>query len=118
MGYTHYIRNRPAFTAAQWAAFVKDVRALLKKAKVPLANGAGDEGTIPEISETHIAFNGVGEDSHETAFVNREATDFDFCKTAYKPYDEVVVEFYKLIRKHLPGTELTSDGGDEVFGPN
>jgi hypothetical protein len=45
-----------------------------------------------------------------------QAPEFEFCKTARKPYDSVVVEFYKLIRKHAPSTILNSDGGDEVFG--
>ena len=61
-------------------------------------------------------FNGVGIDSHETAVVYKQASSFEFCKTARKPYDSVVVEFYKLIRKHAPSTILSSDGGDEVFG--
>ena len=61
-------------------------------------------------------FNGIGDDSHETAVVYKGASEFEFCKTARKPYDSVVVEFYKLIRKHAPSTILSSDGGDEVFG--
>lgn len=93
-----------------------DVKKLLKNSKVPLGNGYGDADSKPVFSKDYIAFNGLGDDAHETAAVTKEASGFEFCKTARKPYDSVVVEFYKLIRKHAPSTELISDGGDEVFG--
>lgn len=115
MGYTHYIKNRPAFTDAQWLAFGKECRALFKKHADILADGNGKVGTKPIISHKAVLFNGIGGDAHETGFVNKGPESFDFCKTARKPYDKVVVEFYKLIRKYLPDTELSSDGGDGVF---
>ena len=116
MGYTHYYRDKPAFTDSQWAALTEDVKKLLKNSNVPLSNGNGDIGSKPVFTKHDIMFNGVGDDSHETAVVYKQASSFEFCKTARKPYDSVVVEFYKLIRKHAPSTILSSDGGDEVFG--
>jgi hypothetical protein len=118
MGYTHYLENKPAFTDSQWVAFCQDVRKLLAsyEGKIPLGDGHGDAGTKPYIGKTEIAFNGIGEDAHETAYVCKGQSEFQFCKTARKPYDEVVVKLYKLIRQYLPATELSSDGGDEVFG--
>jgi hypothetical protein len=83
---------------------------------VPLGDSNGEIGTKPVFNSRHIMFNGIGDDSHETAVVYKGAVEFEFCKTARKPYDSVVVEFYKLIRKHAPSTVLESDGGDEVFG--
>ena len=115
MGYTHYYKNKPAFTNAQWAALTADVKKLLKNSKVPLGNSYGDVDSKPVFNKHCIVFNGVGDDAHETASVTKEASEFEFCKTARKPYDSVVVEFYKLIRKHAPSTELSSDGGDEIF---
>lgn len=115
MGYTNYMSKKPAFTDEQWKAFTTDVKKLLKNACVPLAGPAGDEGTKPVFSSSVIMFNGVGDDFHETACVRKSASDFEFCKTAEKPYDPVVVAFYKLVRKYLPSVELSSDGGDEVF---
>ncbi len=94
----------------------EDVKKLLKNSNVPLSNGNGDIGSKPVFTKCDIMFNGVGDDSHETAVVYKQASEFEFCKTARKPYDSVVVEFYKLIRKHAPSTILSSDGGDEVFG--
>lgn len=116
MGFTHYYKNKPAFTDSQWAALTEDVKKLLKNSNVPLSNGNGDIGSKPVFTKHDIMFNGVGIDSHETAVVYKQASEFEFCKTTRKPYDSVVAEFYKLIRKHAPSTILSSDGGDEVFG--
>lgn len=108
--------DKRAFTDAEWAALTKEVKKLLKNSKVPLANGAGDEGTKPQFDDNAISFNGVGEDSHETAFVSKDASGFEFCKTAQKPYDSIVVKFYKLVRKYDPLVKLSSDGGESIFG--
>jgi hypothetical protein len=115
MGYTHYIQSHRAFTAKEWADFTAEVKELIKNSSVPLANGAGDEGSKPLVNSDLVSFNGVEDDSHETAYITREAEGFSFCKTAQKPYDKIVVEFYKLIRKYT-GCVLSSDGGEEVFG--
>jgi hypothetical protein len=116
MGYSHYFKNKPAFTDSQWAALTDDVKKLIKNSNVPLGDANGEIGTKPVFNSRHIMFNGIGDDSHETAVVCKGASEFEFCKTAHKPYDSVVVEFYKLIRKYAPSTILNSDGGDEVFG--
>lgn len=115
MGYTHYYRNKRAFDDVEWKALTADVKNLLANCGVPLANGHGDIGTKPVFTKNHIMFNGIEDDGHETACVTKAACNFDFCKTAHKPYDKVVVEFYKLIRKYDPNVQLSSDGGDEIF---
>lgn len=116
MGYTHYMSHKPAFNDAQWKAFTKDVKELLKNTSIPVADGHGTDGTEPNFGAHAIAFNGVEDDSHETCYVPKDASHFEFCKTAHKPYDPLVVEVYKLVRKYLPDTELSSDGGEKVFG--
>ena len=116
MGYTHYIRNKPSFSESQWVDFCGDARKLFAKHEGILAGAHGVLGTSPTITSEAIRFNGIGEDSHETGCVRKGYADFEYCKTARKPYDKVVVAFYKLIRKYLPTTELSSDGGDEIFG--
>jgi hypothetical protein len=115
LGFTHYYNNKRAFTNKEWSALTNDVRKLLSSCGVPIAGPHGTEGTKPVFTNTHIMFNGVEEDAHETAYVNKEATEFAFCKTARKPYDPVVVAFFKLIRKYDPNVQLSSDGGSEVF---
>lgn len=63
----------------------------------------------PVISSDHIVFNGIGEDGHETFYL--EPYGDDFCKTNEKPYDLVVCEVL-LILKHSyrEKFELSSDG--------
>lgn len=109
MGHTNYLKNKPALTDAQWKALTADVKKLLKETTIPVGNGHGEKGSKPVFTKDAILFNGIGDDSHETAAVSKHATDFEFCKTAHKPYDSLVVEFYKLIRKHAPGTIISSD---------
>ena len=115
MGYTNYLRNKRAFDDVEWKALTADVKNLLKNCGVPIGNAAGRVGSKPVFNSDIIMFNGIEDDGHETACVTKAACSFDFCKTAHKPYDKVVVEFYKLIRKYDPNVELSSDGGDEIF---
>lgn len=115
MGYTHYIRQKSSFTTEQWAQFCETVRKIFAESPCALSNWAGVRGEKPQITKNFVSFNGVEGDSHDTCRINIEATDFNFCKTVHKPYDPVVVAVYKAVRDILPDTELSSDGGDEVF---
>lgn len=117
MGYTHYLSNKRAFTEKEWQVFVFRAREILAKHAAILANGSGETGSAPRFESDSVAFNGIGDNAHETCLIARESTDFDFCKTAQKPYDVAVVEIYKLTRKILgkKGVKLSSDGGNEVF---
>ena len=103
MGYTHYWTQTRDFTREEWSQIVEDFEALLKDVQhvqgIPLANGEGDPGTSPEITDEKIWFNGAGDDSHETFCLNRvrppkeswqRRRGGDFCKTARKPYDLAV----------------------------
>ncbi len=105
MGYTHYFTQLRSFTTEQWVEVRTDIEAILKEAEhnqgIPLANGHGEPKTRPVINASMIAFNGLGDDSHETLLINRamrrkpkypgdERPNLDFCKTARKPYDAAV----------------------------
>ena len=103
MGYTHYWTQTRDFTRTEWAQIREDFEALLKDVQhvqgIPLANGNGDLGTSPEVTDQKIWFNGAGDDSHETFCLNRvrppreswqSSRGGDFCKTARKPYDLAV----------------------------
>ena len=94
MGYTHYWTQTKDFTREEWVQIREDMEALLKDVEhvqgIPLANGMGEPGTSPEISDDKIWFNGVGDDSHETFCLNRKPPPkephhsrrgWDFCKT-------------------------------------
>ena len=130
MGYTHYFRRQKELERKAFQELVADVRKLIKaSAKVEpcvlLADGRGIVGSVPQVNLEAIVFNGMdyseqgGQDgSHETLYIPRvedkKATPkellFNFCKTAQKDYDLVVVATLIALKKHFPETEVSSDG--------
>ena len=117
MGYTHYwtINKVNATQYKNALVKVKEFIEFCQKEKgFKLANGMGDEGTSPVFNERGIFFNGVGEQSHETAaFFNNlsYAQGFHFCKTNHKEYDPVVVGAILTLKCFHPNDiDISSDG--------
>ena len=102
MGYTHYFQLHEKPTDEQWNQFINDVDALLLANDVPIDN---------ESTWDRIFLNGVDEDSHETFVIDRNSTRWDFCKTARKPYDDVVSAILIAARYNFGDKfSLSSDG--------
>lgn len=100
MGYTNYWNLKTNIKKFD-SKFLEDAKKIIDDCGVELANYNGTAGTSPTINETLISFNGVGDDSHETFYINlKEPEDFSFCKTARKPYDVVVKCFLMLLQKY------------------
>lgn len=137
MGYTHYwnFTMNPKDIKDGEKKFKKAVE-LLKKciAKVPAEFDdpyydkcdfklAGGDGTgEPIFNDDKVCFNGVeGEEdlSHETCYIALDNSDFDFdfCKTARKPYD-VAVCLTLLCFKKVFGEDFnySSDGNNGDYG--
>lgn len=110
MGYTHYWEAEKGFNKEALRAAIKDMGDIVKDNKDILAgwDGSGD----PEVSEEVVRFNGIGSHSHETFSVEESWDgDFNFCKTARKPYDKVVVACLVVLKHHLDGgVRISSDG--------
>jgi len=115
MGYTHYWKNTAVATAGQWQAFKADFAKVVRKARAKGIAVAGWNGSgAPVISDEKVSFNGRGDDgSYETCRIAPGIEEFSFCKTARRPYDDVVVAALTLARHHLPGFMWTSDGDVE-----
>jgi hypothetical protein len=127
MGYTHYWRHNEDFSKADWAKIRKHAESIIGKSSVPLADWHGTKGTVPEVNDNQISLNGVDDDSHESFVITRlrrtamayelegdaDFTEgmFDFCKTARKPYDSVVVSIL-LYLNSFDNITVTSDGDD------
>lgn len=127
MGYTHYWRHNQDFSKADWAKITKHAESVIAKSSVPLADLHGTKGTAPLVSSEEIALNGVESDMHESFVVTRlrrtakiyeldDNTDltegmFDFCKTARKPYDSVVVGILLYLNR-FDNITVSSDGDD------
>lgn len=125
MGYTHYQRQTGDCSPATWQAICHDVKKLLAANTVPIEGWEeGDDLITPDA----IHFNGVGEDAHETFILNRcqrppysyEEQDsdyakngaFEFCKTAYKPYDLLVCQILLVADRRAPDIYKVSSDGD------
>ena len=122
MGYTHYWRQQRDFTDTEWQELTRLAKLIIADNEGILSDGFG-EGGKPEVNGEHIWFNGLGEDSHETFCITKKKPeeDFQFCKTARKPYDKYVVAvlcaLYNLSnvppqrnRNAHPMRKITSDG--------
>ena len=100
MGYTHYWTQTRDFTRDEWVQIREDFEALLKDVQhvqgIPLANGMGDPGTSPEITDEKIWFNGAGDDHYET-----------FCLYRVRPPKESWESHRGAISARQPGSPMT-----------
>ena len=114
MGYSHYFEQMKPAEPAAWQAICDDFRKMMATALLnqPLPIQREDEdGGQPLVDDTYIIFNGIGNNGHETMVLQRDGKEFQFCKTARKPYDRVVTALLILADFHSPNTWLiTSDG--------
>lgn len=114
MGYTHYWYGNRPFTAAEWMNIQSDAHKLLNPQPIKVLLEYDQPGTVPEIANDVIAFNGDGDEGHETFWFQREPDDFQFCKTAAKPYDVLVTAMLIVSHKRAPDAlRISSDGGIE-----
>jgi hypothetical protein len=96
VGYTHYFSkvNSTTDEALRFEMFARGARTIIEYAtkydNIQIADGMGDSLGAYEISDELVKFNGYGADSHETFYWGMDASGFNFCKTARKPYDAVV----------------------------
>jgi len=104
MGYSHYWRMDKDLELTEDQGILIDY--VLEEHKDLI-----DQTGAPDFTtENHTIFlNGIGELNHETFAVTKKAEEFDFCKTARKPYDIVVCKLL-FILSQSPGFSFSSDG--------
>jgi hypothetical protein len=115
MGYTQYWKHT-GFTDEQWKKLLGFTMKTIQNTDISIVNGAGDSDTVAKLTERVITFNGENDDAHETFHLTKSSQDFEFCKTARKPYDEVVVAVMREAMTLNPNFHPSSDGGWAVFG--
>lgn len=105
MGYAHYWRKTKDASPETWAKFTRFIESAINRVDGKSTTSAGNfysqpvkigdgmgEGDKPTITADEVSFNGIDELAHETFFIKRTEKDgFNFCKTARKPYDVLVV---------------------------
>lgn len=110
MGYTHYIKAPKGIEPTTFARLSKAAAKVVEFTDAALRSDSDEEGP-PELTDELIRFNGVGDDGHETFVLTQDSSDFDFCKTAEKPYDEAVTAVLCLLHLYTDGAvEISSDG--------
>lgn len=116
-GYTHYFTWKQTPDDASIRICVADMNRLIQARKNILVSPDLPESTpgSPKLSATNVDFNGIGENGHEPfvfPYVFPDHDSFNFCKTAWKPYDEVVTACLLVARDHFPASvlEISSDG--------
>jgi len=108
MGYTHYWRPLKGIEPTTFARLSKEAARVASIVKSEALAGAG-LGKDPEFTSEVIRFNGKDGEGHETFLLTADPSEFNFCKTAQKPYDIVVVAILCLLAHHTE-IEVSSDG--------
>ncbi len=121
MGYTHYWSKTRKFTQPEWQQIKKAAQAIIDETPVELVWEYDREEKPVEISATKIRFNGLGDDGHETFYFTRSVPaepewrkgegDFQFTKTARKPYDDAVVACLIAFQQIAPDAMSWSSDG-------
>lgn len=105
MGYTHYWNNKTKSKPSKKriAAFYEVFNEMLKEEESVISVKSQDDSVLH--------FNGIGEDEYECFVLTFDSkSDFDFCKTAEKPYDTLVVATLMLAEKMGIIKSWSSDG--------
>ena len=113
MGYTNYWHQYNDFTDEEWKSILQEYDYIKEVCK---------DIIVDETTKTNeIVFNGVGENSHETFVLNKDARpyndqkyegddiSFNFCKTAMKPYDIAVWYLLTQIQRICPNVSISRD---------
>jgi hypothetical protein len=108
MGYTHYWGFGPFITESAYKKALTECRKLVRATPVGLGNAYG-KGQ-PKLNHG-VWFNGVGDDAHET-FALPKIPKSDFCKTARKPYDLIVVACLCVLKDNLGKSVTVRSDGD------
>jgi len=121
-GYTHYFTWKHPPDDASLKDCVADMNRLIEARKSILVSPDLRDSIpgSPKLNGTNVDFNGIGENAHEPfvfPFVFPDHSSFNFCKTEWKPYDEVVTACLIVARDHFPPStlEIKSDGDWEYW---
>ena len=110
MGYTHYFELKGK-KDVNLDEVQKDVQKVLVNNLNLIQRECDNDSTpachIDSNGDLTVVFNGIGDMGHETFY---ELT-YNFCKTARKPYDEVVCKVLLILKKHFgDAISVSSDG--------
>lgn len=119
MGYTHYFELKTNGTV-NLDNVQKAVQKVLDEDSNIIQREYDDKAKpVNEISDGNllIKFNGIGNEGHETFYLDTKKVGFNFCKTARKPYDATVCKVLSILKYYF-GSDIviTSDGFSRDLG--
>lgn len=110
MGYTHYYTPSANLPTQKQLDIVKYI---IDNSEIPLGDYAGNIGSKPEVLTEGFRFKGVRDlGNYETFSFVYGSNKWNFCKTARKPYDALVVTLLQLLSK-FGLCEWDSDGYED-----
>ena len=113
MGYTHYWKFGSDIDQKKYARALTKCRKIIKNSPVKLGNC---EGKNNPVLTNGFCINGFGDEAHETFGMGKEPDrglyGGDFCKTACKPYDVIVVACLCVLGQDLGKQISVSSDGD------
>jgi hypothetical protein len=117
MGYTHYWRGIGTPDREAYGRTLADAKQIVEEAgrqDIRLANGLGEPGSDPELSEGQIVLNGLAPDEDYETFHFEAVPGNSFCKTREpdRPYDAVVNAILIRAKVHYGDALSVSSDGD------
>jgi hypothetical protein len=113
MGYTRYHRIEGKIDPEKFKNYSKDCKTICDEITKEFGHGIADyqgEGE-PEFLDDLVAFNGIGDLSHESFVISTDSKGFQFTKTQRKPYDKHVLACLILAKEYFgDNIEVSSDG--------
>ena len=116
MGYTRYHRIEGKIDPEKFKNYSKDCKTICDEITKEFGHGiANYEGEgEPEFLDDLVAFNGIGDLSHESFCLSTDSKGFEFTKTARKPYDRHVLACLILAKEYFgDNIEVSSDGDND-----
>lgn len=112
MGYTRYWKTTGKPFTDEFVKMNKNIVSIAEtKFDIVIKNGIGEDKPI--INKEKILLNGDAEHGldHETyCLISEEKSDFEFCKTARKPYDVVVNALLQIANEYGYVKDVRNDG--------
>lgn len=114
MGYTHYWElNERSFKGSLFSRTVEGMNKIVEASPL-VDHWDGHDAGARIIKDYRVEFDGIGDEAHETfcfqAF-ELAGRNFNFCKTAQKPYDIVVTACLSVAADVIgDGIKVSSDG--------
>lgn len=115
MGYTHYWDTNEDLTPEEWNEVTEKSNTIIQHCQnqgIQLVYDFDEGDQLPVIDGSHILFNGLEEEGHETFILTRSQTNFCFCKTARKEYDLAVTMILIAVYNAAPSKVSVRSDGD------